>query len=106
ILQADATATEIARRLEEQLPPWIVVEVDAEAVREHELHPAHEVLRTGPLADHHVDLAVDDALPVDCLRIDDGRILGPVGHDLVTHLVEVTEPLLQDELPDVLAGKV
>lgn len=59
-----------------------VVQIDAEIVGQHELDPAHHVLRPGQLA--HVDEAAarGNGAPVDPPRIERLRLVGPVGEDL------------------------
>ena len=59
-----------------------VVQIDAEIVGQHELDPAHHVLRARQLA--HVDEAAagGDGAPVDPARIERAGLLGPVGEDL------------------------
>jgi hypothetical protein len=65
-----------------------IVQIDAEIVGQHELHPAHHVLRARQLAQVHEPAAGGDRTPVHAAGIERPRLLRPVGQDL--------EPLLGD----------
>ena len=58
------------------------MQIDAEIVGQHELDPAHHVVRARQLAEVHEAAAGGDGAPVDAARIQPPRLVGPVGEDL------------------------
>ena len=59
-----------------------VVQIDAEIVGQHELDPAHHVLRARQLAQVDEAAAGGDGAPVDPARVERAGLLAPVGEDL------------------------
>jgi hypothetical protein len=88
VLEADAAGALAAVGAGEQLAVRGVVQIDAKLVGQHELDPAHHVLRARQLA--HVDEAAagGDRAPVDPAGIECLRPVCPVGQHLEPLLAE------------------
>ena len=89
VLEPDATGALAAVGAGEEFAAGRVVQIDAELVGQHELDPAHHVLRARQLA--HVDEAAagGDRAPVDAAGIERLRPVGPVRENL--------QPLVSDD---------
>ena len=102
-LDADAAAAEIALGTVEQLLGRGVVQVDAEAVREHELDASQRVVRTGILAEVVGQVACADRAPVDTGRVDLALVRTPALQHPDAVLCERVRIALQ-AWQDVFAG--
>ncbi len=91
VFQPNATIADPTVRVVEEIAVGGIVQVNAEIVRHHELDVPHRIAPARQLANPDLQIPAGDRLPIDRGGIDRNRGIAPVGHDLVTLGIEISQ---------------